>query len=271
MTATTHEIAIEADRVVKTFRSWDRDEHRREWAGLTLLHECDPGLAPQPLSRREPGGRPAVVMSRIPGTPLGGRPLTPGQVAGVAEAMNRLHTAVPRGGLDRLPSRLWGVADAVKGLRDVYGPSLPGGAEPTTSRAVDEARRWLACDEPDRLARDAGQHRVFAQADGNLGNFLWDGERCRLVDFEDSGLSDRAYEIADLVEHVSVTLTGLLEADDLVDRLDLSPALVHRVRQMRRLYATFWLYMLLPGNRGHHRNPPGSVERQAERTLALLA
>lgn len=92
---------------------------------------------------------------------------------------------------------------------------------------------------------------MFAQADGNLANYLWDGECCRLVDFEDSGVSDRAYELVDLFDH--------------------DEALAGRVLRMRRLFATFWLLMLLPGNRAHHRNPAGSVERQAERTLVLLA
>jgi thiamine kinase-like enzyme len=41
--------------------------------------------------------------------------------------------------------------------------------------------------------------KVFGNADGNLANFLWDGARCRIVDFEDSGVSDPAYEAA----HVS--------------------------------------------------------------------
>ncbi|HEY2691135.1 MAG TPA: phosphotransferase [Streptosporangiaceae bacterium] len=40
---------------------------------------------------------------------------------------------------------------------------------------------------------------MFGNADGNLANFLWDGARCRIVDFEDSGVSDPAYEAA----HVS--------------------------------------------------------------------
>jgi thiamine kinase-like enzyme len=135
---------------------------------------------------------------------------------------------------------------------------------------VREARRWLASGEAGGLAQPA-RHEVFAQADGNLANYLWDGERCCLVDFEDSGVSDRAFEIADLLEHVSVWLAGVIEADAFVEVLDLDAAQRARVRGMRRLFATFWLHMLLPGNRAHRRNPAGSVERQAERTLALLA
>lgn len=270
MTATTHDLTVDGETVVKTYRSWDRDEPGREWAGLELLHRCAPGLAPEPLSRGERDGRPSVVMSRLPGRPLGDRPLSHAQVAAVAGAMSRLHTVVPRGELDRLPSRIFGAGEAVGSLREAYATTaVPDvGAEVTT--AVQQAQRWLATSEPDALADPSG-HQVFAQADGNLANCLWDGERCRLVDFEDSGVSDRAFEIADLVEHVSVWLTGVLDGDELVELLDLDRPARQRVQRMRRLFAVFWLHMLLPGNRGHDRNPPGSLHRQARRTLTLLA
>ncbi len=57
----------------------------------------------------------------------------------------------------------------------------------------------------------AGRQPVFGQGDANLANFLWDGERVRMVDFEDSGLSDRAFELAVLVEHISAWLGAGLE------------------------------------------------------------
>jgi hypothetical protein len=102
-------------------------------------------------------------------------------------------------------------------------------------RALMEAGKWLHGPEISSLTRESAEP-VFTQADGNLGNVLWDGARCSVVDFEDCGVSDPAYEVADLAEHVSV-----------------------------------WLLMLLPGNAGHARNPAGSVERQADRLLSLLA
>jgi hypothetical protein len=43
-----------------------------------------------------------------------------------------------------------------------------------------------------------------------------------------------------------------------------------KVREYRRLAALFWLVMLLPGSPAHHRNPPGTLERQAARLLLLL-
>ncbi len=86
---------------------------------------------------------------------------------------------------------------------------------------------------------------------------LWDGERCRLVDFEDGGLSDPAYELADHVEHIASRLTGVYDAPALVGAVGLDEAARRRFTAYRPLWAAFWLAMLLPGNGGWRRNPAG--------------
>ena len=87
--------------------------------------------------------------------------------------------------------------------------------------------------EASRVAfEDAPQ--VLAQGDGNIANFLWDGDRCRLVDFEDG---DQAFEIANLVEHLSTWLQGVLVAEDLLQLLVLDPDDVERVLRARRVLA----------------------------------
>jgi hypothetical protein len=69
---------------------------------------------------------------------------------------------------------------------------------------------------------------------------------------------------------VSVRLPGLIEADALAGALSLSRSQRARLRGFRRLMAVYWLLMLLPGNPGHQRNPPGSLERQAAHVSQLL-
>jgi len=99
---------------------------------------------------------------------------------------------------------------------------------------------------------------------------VWDGNTCRLVDFEDCGLSDPAFEVADLVEHVSVRLPGLVTPAQLVTAVGLTPAQRDRCAAYRPLFAALWLLMLLPGNGGFPRNPSGSTEDQARHLLDLL-
>lgn len=268
MVQSTHDVILGETEVVKRYRSWDRGEPEREWRALTLLHQHCPGLAPEPLTLRSENGTPVIVMSRVPGVPLGGSPLTSTQVAGVAQAMRTLHDALPEALLETLEERRSGRREMITELtswsREPHEPvSL------RVEAALDAAATWLDCyNSPDLTG--ASHDQVFTLADGNLGNFLWDGERCRLVDFEDSGASETTYEVADVVEHVSAWLLGVLDADQLADSFGVRPEQRSRLLDCRRLLAMFWLVMLLPGNPGHARNPPGSLERQAQRMHDLL-
>jgi thiamine kinase-like enzyme len=106
--------------------------------------------------------------------------------------------------------------------------------------------------------------------DGNLANYLWDGSRIRIVDFEYSGRGDRAYELAEAVEHVSAWVDGALDAAALLSCSELTAAETARLAECRRLLALFWFLALLAEDPARPRNPPGTAVRQAGRLLALL-
>lgn len=203
-------------------------------------------------------------MSFVPGQPLAGT-LTPTQQRAFGDALRRLF-AVP------VPD---GLAERANG--------------PEVMR--HNVREWLAedhdlalCEDPDlvRSAKDRAVawlgavrlpgivEAVIAIGDGNLDNVLWDGEVCRLIDWEEYGASDVTYEVADVVEHASSRLTRSLDVDALVDHLGLDESQLARLDRHRGLLACFWLMMLLPGNGGFHRNPAGSTEDQARHVLGLL-
>ncbi|TMR90483.1 hypothetical protein [Nonomuraea basaltis] len=63
---------------------------------------------------------------------------------------------------------------------------------------------------------------------------------------------------------------GHLDSDALLACLDLTAVEAARVRDFRRLLAFNWFLMLGPDGPFAARNPPGALERQAERFLALL-
>lgn len=84
-----------------------------------------------------------------------------------------------------------------------------------------------------------GDDVVLGQRDCNLANFLWDGRRIRLVDFEDSGASDRAFELASFVEHVSVWSESCLEAEPFLAKFELSRRERSSLREFRRLRRRF--------------------------------
>lgn len=250
--------------------SWGSGEAEREWSCLVLLAEHARGVAPRPLRRETYDGGPVVVMERLPGEALGRSPLTSEQTLSLGQALRRLYD---------IPLEL--IQDANIGERS-YGPTTqqqtlvdwlsesddlsPCRDAGLVAGAVDAARSWLARSD----VLPGPQLVALGIADLNPANVLWDGQRCRLVDFEDGGLTDPAYELADHVEHIAGRLTGVFDPEALVDAVGLSAVERERMQAYRPLWAAFWLAMLLPGNGGFRRNPPGTTEVQARHLLALL-
>ncbi|GAA1737989.1 aminoglycoside phosphotransferase family protein [Microbacterium paludicola] len=266
----THDLVFTADEVHKRFVTWDDGEADREWRCLSAIHEHARGVAPRPLRREMWGSRPVVVTERLPGDPLGDRPLSAEQTVALGRALSRLY-AIP---VDAI------AAAAITERR--YGPSTlpqllsqwpdePYDLSQCRERAevaigVDTARAWLE----DSPALPEPRLVGLGISDLNPANILWDGESCRLVDFEDGGLTDPSYDLADHVEHIAGRLSGVFDADRLADAVGLSPEDRARMQAYRPLWAIFWLVMLLPGNGAFRRNPPGTTEVQARHLMRLL-
>jgi len=266
----THELDIGTDVVRKIYVSAAQGEPDREWAALQLLHSRAPDLAPRPLSRCDVDsagrGRPALVMSRVPGHPLTGL-LSDEQTLAFAEALRRLF-AVP------IPEDFGARANDPTGFSTrirawlARAGDFPLCQDPALVRAaIAAARLWL-----DRNPIDVEWivDPVVSLGDGNLDNVMWDGAVCRIVDWEECGVSDLAYEVAGILEHASSRLERRLDGHLLLAGLCLSDAQRARVEHYRPLFAAFWLAMLLPGNGAWQRNPRGSTEDQARHVLRLL-
>ncbi|TMR93392.1 phosphotransferase family protein [Nonomuraea basaltis] len=250
----THELAFDGDVVIKRYVDTKPGAAEREWRALRLLAEHAPGLAPEPIAF-EAG---VVSMTRIDGVPLRGLFARDVHVAALVAALAELHSAVPHPVLGSIPVRPWqreAVCDWIRLRCAAWQPR-----DPLSDRAVKEGLRWLESWTPG----EAGVTPVFGAGDGNLANFLWDGTRVRIVDFEDSGRSDLAFEVAELAEHVSMWVDGEVE---IAHRFELSPQEKRRMRECRKVHALVWLFLL---SHESPRNPPGTFRRQVERALATL-
>lgn len=248
-------MVFDGDVVVKRYVDGKRGGAEREWRALTLLAEHAPGLAPEPIAF-EAG---VVSMTRLDGVSLRGRSAGAAHVAALAEAIDELHAAVPRPVVDTVPVRPWqreAICDWVRLRCASWRPR-----DPLADRAVEEGLRWLESWTPG----ESGVRPVFGAGDGNLANFLWDGARVRRVDFEDSGRSDLAFELAEMAEHVSMWVEGEVA---IADRFELSPPEERRLRDCRKAHALVWFFLL---SHESPRNPPGTFQRQVERVLAILA
>lgn len=265
----THAVAMGDGCVIKRFRGEDRERGRREWRALRLLARYAPGLAPVPMEADFAAKEPTVVMSRLAGVPLRGLLLSDGQVAALAAAARTVHEAVPPEVLAEVPERPGRPAELIGHIRGWFAQPRPRAGD-QVGHALDKGMDWLARSG----LETAGQPEVpsvFGPGDGNLANYLWDGRRVQVVDFEDSGRSDRAFELAEVTEHVASWVEQPLDVVGFLRHFDLTVDESARLTQCRRLLALVWLFLLAFDDAGARRNPPGTVERQAGRLLDLLA
>ncbi|GAA1569727.1 hypothetical protein GCM10009804_27700 [Kribbella hippodromi] len=245
----THSVERTGTAVTKRYTSWPRNEPARELAALTHLSQAAPHLVPAPLSSSTTP-TPWLRMTLLPGTPLSGS-LTPAALSALGDALDTLWSVPP---VSLEPIDLSALIDrthsGLTALRD----------HPT--RIGQAARAWLQRELPDLTVV---RTPVVAHGDPNLSNYLWDGTRVRIIDFEDAGLGDRTVELANLVEHLSGRAT---DWQLLVRRFAVEP---ERFQAARCLWAGFWLTLIGPGGPSEDRNPPGTAEAQAERVVRLVA
>jgi len=254
----THHLSTEQDVLVKRYASWDRGEHRREWTILSALHAAVPELVPQPVREGLDDDPPWLAMTVLPGSPLVGT-FSGAQLDALELALRRMWSV----SADSLPPRRFDPASAFAVLGERFAASArPAGV---AGEAFDAAVSFLATTA---LHSDGGPATggpaIVGHGDSNLANYLWDGVRVRVVDFEDAGRSDVAYELATLVEHLSARA---VDAAAFCARFDVDAG---RLRAARALWAAFWLHLLLPGGPAARRNPPGALDAQARRLLDLL-
>lgn len=267
----TERVSIDAERgvVAKRYVRRGRGEPAREWRALRLLADHAPGLAPQPLRTDPSGDPPTVEMSLLPGQPLGDAPLTPEQESALARALGQLWQSVPVDDVITVAGEYGNEAEFVHDVSELASRRPDLGPDPVIQAAYGIGMDWLTW-AVTVTGDPAGRQPVFGQGDCDLTNFLWDGAAVRIVDFEDSGLSDRAFELAVLVEHTSAWLGAGLDADQFCRAFDLTLAERVRLADCRRLAALRGLLALEPGRVVSRRNPPHALVRQAERLLSLF-
>ncbi|WP_214326525.1 phosphotransferase family protein [Nonomuraea sediminis] len=234
-----HTIEVRSDVVIKRYRSLTHGQPEREWRALELLHEHTPGLAPAPVTADLDADPPTVVMSRLGGGAVHG-PIK-GQLAdALAEAVDRVQQAIPRHVLERVPARAGHPVELLEQVRSWCAPALPSDGDPEVTDALREAGSWAEQPWLDELMAQPGTP-VFGTGDGNLANYLWDGTNIRVIDFEYSGRSDRAFELAEVIEHISVWRNDTSGMTAVLEKLELTADEAARFTECRRLLALYWL------------------------------
>jgi thiamine kinase-like enzyme len=166
------------------------DEHHNTAAAAAA------GAGPPVIEYRPDDG--VLVIGYIEGRTFGNEDLAvPGNVSRVAQACRRLHGAQPfSNGFD--------IFEVQRSYLDVireWGFRLPGGYAALTAR-FEEARRALAV-RPERA--------VPCNNDLLAGNFIDDGDRIWLIDYEYSGNNDPCFELGNIWAECHLSLDGLAD------------------------------------------------------------
>jgi len=160
--ATTHTVRFAGGLVTKRYTSWERGEHRREWAVLHRLREHAAGLAPEPVRATLDAHPPTVTMRRVPGRPLSGRP-GDAEVAALTVALRTLWS-VP---LDGEPAVDEWAPDLhfARRLGDADWPDPPV----EVGAALAASARWWRGPDPDLLS-ERPDTLVLGHRDPNLAD-----------------------------------------------------------------------------------------------------
>ncbi|GAA1883627.1 aminoglycoside phosphotransferase family protein [Asanoa iriomotensis] len=189
------------DTVIKFYRRTDRRRADREWAALNLLEAQHLRTVPAPLWLDRAEGEPALGMTFLPGAPLVEAPNPLQALRGLAHTTTQLQ-AVPLSGLMAEMPRIDSGEHYLVRLTQVWPDALDREAsDPLAAAMQNLLAAWHRRDDAGLVL---GQLEVvLSRGDANLLNWLQAGDGAACVDFEYAGFSNRAFDAADHIEHIS--------------------------------------------------------------------
>ena len=258
-----YEALVDGERCcLKIYRSWARNEPAREWLLLNALDGS--GVAPRAVWHSPEGMRPALLTSWVEGGVLAGRStLSREDARGIAHAHRVVHeTVLPPSAEVAISAGAVVVARVLE-----WWPEL--GAMAADVAPTDAVQRYVA-DAPFTASTAAVEllsieQPCLVRGDTNLANYVRGDDGIRMVDFEDSGIGSRAFEVADMVEHFA----NRTVSEDSWQELAM-PVAPDDLRAARVIMAEFWFALTIRRNhRGLAMRPPITPAQQLDRVLAL--
>ncbi|MBV9843780.1 MAG: phosphotransferase family protein [Kutzneria sp.] len=182
----------------------------------------------------------ALVLEFVDGATLSASEV-PAHLAGIAAACRQLHAGEAFGNTFDVFDKL---AELIALCRE-HGLGLPGGYEPRL-RQVAGIRAVLAA-RP--LPTVPCHNDLLAE------NFIADGDRVRIVDYQLSGMNDPAFELGDIAAEAQLPVAAVEELAGAYFGAALTPALVARVRLFQLMSDVTWTLWF----RVHHGLLPGKA------------
>ncbi|CAG7595026.1 Thiamine kinase [Paenibacillus solanacearum] len=232
---------------LKRFQSAKNKQARNEWNSLHALHNFTEGIAPEPLRFIEGlDGSCVIAMEYVAGQRLSDvENVSREQLHALAAVMKTMYSMPVSDSSYKYEQVNCSSACMLSRVRQFFANEDHCRVRGEQASDVWElGKGWVFGQEAERLM--LGGERVFSRGDPNLANCLWDGNALRLVDFEYAGVTDRAFDLADLTEHVNAARIDEKNWQWFVEPFELSANETVRFAASRKLASLFWLTRLWP-------------------------
>jgi aminoglycoside phosphotransferase (APT) family kinase protein len=191
----------DADLAIKFTVRDERDRAGREYGALAALRAAGLAIAPEPILLDRSGyGQPVVVQSWLEGEVTAAPPATDDEWQRLAQHLAGVHTVTPGRVQQELPWTTINANTAEEGRRRVreQADRIPAEAQPAALRAL------LARFEASRFPEWPPAPVTLCRLDNNITNYIRRRGPWASVDWEYSGWGDPAFDVANLLTHVTV-------------------------------------------------------------------
>lgn len=191
----------DADLAVKFTVRDERDRAGREYGALAALRAAALALAPEPILLDRNGySQPVVVQSWLEGEVTATPPATDDEWQRLAQHLAGVHTVTPDRVQQQLPWTTINANTAEEGRWRVreQADRIPAEAQPASLRAL------LARFEASRFPEWPPAPVTLCRLDNNITNYIRRRGPWASVDWEYSGWGDPAFDVANLLTHVTV-------------------------------------------------------------------
>ena len=228
--------------VIKLYVKTDRQRVEREWAALTLLTPHGLRTVPALLWLEEAPVVPAIGMTRLHGQPLLQDTDQLTALRALAHTTTHLQ-AVPLIGLLAGLPRIDTGEHYILRLRQAWPQLLAGQPDdPLTPLMQQLLAVWQRSGDTDLVTAPATP--VLSRGDANLLNWMTTHDGAACVDFEYAGFSNKVFDAADLIEHISARAIPDSTWTQLLPDLGVTDANRHQFAANQRTCALRWLAIL---------------------------
>lgn len=235
-----HATSSVGDFAIKFTIRDERDRAGREYGTLSALQRTNPSLAPKPiLLERHRYAQPVVVQSWLNGVVMNAPPHSDAEWEELLNYYLLIHTITPDTIKITLPPSYLDIRSVKMGKEAVQKQvdCIPNAMQPATlTGLISRFRR--------KFNFEWGSTTIsLCRADSNYLNFIQSVDGLKSVDWEYSGWSDPAYEVAEMMAHAAYINVPSSRWEWMIDtycKQTEKPDMMERIRIYYQIMLVWW-------------------------------